>query len=131
MKRDVKTIRFAKRLVELSREDGKVTRENVAKVLEALKASPPRHLLPILKSYLRYVRVAVAQQTASVDTPVELPDSLPQNLEATFSKIYGRPVESAVSIDPSLIAGLRVRVGDDVYDASVAGRLRRLSEGVR
>lgn len=131
MKRDVKITRFAKRLVELSKEDGKVTADRVAEVLSALKASPPRHHLPILKTYLRHIRVAVARQTAMVGTAVELPDSLLRTIEDLFSKTYGRSIESSTSIDPSLIAGLRVRVGDDVYDATVAGRLRRLAEGVR
>jgi F-type H+-transporting ATPase subunit delta len=47
-----------------------------------------------------------------------------------FSKLYNRPVSAVTKQDTSLIAGVRVRVGDDVYDASVAGRLQRLAESV-
>jgi F-type H+-transporting ATPase subunit delta len=33
-----------------------------------------------------------------------------------------------LEVDPSLIAGLVVQVGDDVYDASVRTQLRRLRD---
>ena len=43
----------------------------------------------------------------------------------------GREVDLAVSVDDSLIGGLVVRVGDTVYDASVANRLGRLREELK
>jgi F-type H+-transporting ATPase subunit delta len=44
--------------------------------------------------------------------------------------MYDRPVSAVIQQETALIAGVRVRVGDDVYDASVAGRLQRLAENV-
>jgi len=52
-------------------------------------------------------------------------------IEAGFSKIYNRPIAAVTTPDPSLIAGVRIRIGDDVYDASIAGRLKRFAENVR
>jgi F-type H+-transporting ATPase subunit delta len=60
-----------------------------------------------------------------------LSDEALKAIEATYSKMYGRPVTAVTKQDTSLIAGVRVRVGDDVYDASVAGRLQRLAENVK
>jgi F-type H+-transporting ATPase subunit delta len=59
-----------------------------------------------------------------------LSDDTLSAIEAQFSKLYNRSVNAVTKQDTSLIAGVRVRVGDDVYDASVAGRLQRLAESV-
>lgn len=130
MNRDKKTIRLAKKLVELSRENGVVSDARVTEVLTALRSGNLRCRLTVLKTYLHFIRKAVAEQTAIVATPGSLsPDALAA-IESSFSQLYGRSISAVVAPDSSLIAGLRVRVGDDVYDASVAGRLRRLAENV-
>lgn len=130
MTRDKKIRQFAKSLVELSRENGVVTEPGVAEVLGGLKKAELRQKLLVLKTYLYYVRRAVAEQTAVIATPGALsPDTL-SAIESSFSKLYARPISAATVADPSLIAGVRIRVGDDVYDASIAGRLKRLAENV-
>jgi F-type H+-transporting ATPase subunit delta len=130
MKRDQKITRLAKKLVELSKDDGVVTNAKVGEVLAGLKQVQHRHYLTVLKTFLNYIRREVALQTAVVSTPGALSDDALKAIEATYSKMYGRPVSAVTQQDTSLIAGVRVRVGDDVYDASVAGHLQRLAENV-
>tara|TARA_B110000967_G_scaffold50123_1_gene51246 strand:+ start:1187 stop:1582 length:396 start_codon:yes stop_codon:yes gene_type:complete len=131
MKRDQKITRLAKKLVELSKDNGVVTEAKVGEVLAGLKQVQHRHHLTVLKSFLNYLRREIALQTAVVSTPAALSDEALKAIEATYSKMYGRPVTAVTKQDTSLIAGVRVRVGDDVYDASVAGRLQRLAENVK
>ena len=131
MKRDKKITQFAKKLVALSKdENGVVTEAKVGEVLDGLKQVSHRHELATLKSFLTYLRREVALQTAVVSTPGALSDEALKQIEANFSKVYGRPISAQTKEDASLIAGVRIRVGDDVYDASVAGRLERLAENV-
>lgn len=131
MKRDKKITKLAKKLVELSKDDsGVVTEAKVGEVLAGLKQVEHRHHLATLKSYLNFLRREVALQTAVVSTPAGLSDDALKEIEAKFTKLYGRSISAVTLQDTSLIAGVRVRVGDDVYDASVAGRLQRLAENV-
>lgn len=131
MQRDKKTTRLAKKLVELSREDnGVVTDAKVGEVLAGLKQVEHRHPLLVLKAYLYYLRREVALQTAVVWTPGALGAESLEAIAAKFTQQYARPISAETREDASLIAGVRVRVGDDVYDASVAGRLKRLAESV-
>lgn len=131
MKRDKKITQFAKKLVELSKdEQGVVTEARVGEVLAGLKQVEHRNPLGTLKTYLSYLRREVALQTAVVSTPGSLSPEALKEISAKYSALYGRPVTAEVKADPSLIAGVRVRVGDDVYDASVAGRLQRLADNV-
>jgi F-type H+-transporting ATPase subunit delta len=52
-------------------------------------------------------------------------DSIKANLE----KQYGAGLNIGFSVNPGLIGGLRIKVGSDVYDGSVAGRLAALKSG--
>ncbi len=130
MTRDKKILRFAKKLVELSREGGVVTESRVSEVLAGLKTGNIRHKLLVLKTYLYFIRKAVAEQTAVVAIAGALSDEALASIESNFSKLYNRSITAVTRQDASLIAGIRVRVGDDVYDASVAGNLQRLAENV-
>ncbi|TVP80887.1 MAG: hypothetical protein EA353_02760 [Puniceicoccaceae bacterium] len=131
MRRDKKITKLAKKLVELSREvNGVVTDAKVAEVLAGLKQAEVRHRLLVLKTYLYYVRREVARQTAVVSAPTALSAESLEAVAAKFSAVYDRPISAESREDRTLIAGVRVRVGDDVYDASIAGRLQRLAESV-
>ncbi|MGZ0657280.1 F0F1 ATP synthase subunit delta [Coraliomargarita sp. W4R72] len=131
MKRDKKITKLAKKLVELSKDDnGAVSEAKVGEVLAGLKQVELRNPVATLKSYLGYLRREIALQTAVVSTPAGLSADALQAIEVKYTAIYGRPISALVQQDSSLIAGVRVRVGDDVYDASVAGRLQRLAENV-
>ena len=131
MKRDKKITQLAKKLVELSKDaQGVVTEAGVGQVLASLKEVAHRNHLSLLKTYLNSLRRELALQTAVVSTPGSLSAEALQVISAKYTALYGRPVSAVVKIDPSLIAGVRVRVGDDVYDASVAGCLQRLAENV-
>ena len=130
MKRDKKINHFAKRLAELSKEDGVVTEARVKEVLAGLRQSAQRNRLALLKAYLSVLRREVARQTALIRTPGALGREAIEAIEASFTKLYGRPVRARVEPDANLIAGVSIRVGDDLYDASVSGRLKRLAEFV-
>ena len=130
MKRDQKITKLAKKLVELSKDNGVVTESKVVEVLACFRQVKHRHHLAVLKTFLKYLRREVALQTAVISTPTSLNDDALRAIEAQFSKLYKRPVSAVTQQNTTLIAGVRVRLGDDVYDASVAGRLQRLAESV-
>ena len=130
MIRDQKITKLAKKLLELSKDSGVVTESKVTEVLAGLRQVQHRHHLTVLKTFLNYLRREVALQTAVVSAPTGLSEDAIKAIEVQFSKLYNRPVNAVTQPDTSLIAGVRVRVGDDVYDASVAGRLQRLAESV-
>lgn len=47
-------------------------------------------------------------------------------LSATLEKRFGRKLHLTVNVDPSLIGGIRVVVGDEVLDTSVKARLEQM-----
>jgi F-type H+-transporting ATPase subunit delta len=63
------------------------------------------------------------QSVARVTTAVALTQEQEQRLTETLARIYGRTVGLQVTVDPSVLGGLIVQVGDEVIDGSIAHRL--------
>jgi F-type H+-transporting ATPase subunit delta len=61
---------------------------------------------------------------AHVGAPVALTAQQEQQLTDSLSRLYGRRIALQIELDPSLLGGLVVRVGDEVIDGSVVNRLR-------
>ena len=63
---------------------------------------------------------------ATVVTAVQLDDSQVKAIEQQLSKSLGKTVRAVGTVDPSIVGGLVVRVGDQIVDGSVRTRLERL-----
>lgn len=60
---------------------------------------------------------------AQITSPIALTDDQEQRLVDSLSRIYNRRISLQISIDPDLLGGLVVRVGDEVIDGSTRFRL--------
>ncbi|ROP32331.1 ATP synthase F1 subcomplex delta subunit [Couchioplanes caeruleus] len=65
------------------------------------------------------------REVAYVTAAKVLDDAEEQRLSAKLSDLYGRQVSLKVAVDPSIIGGISVQVGSDLYDGTI---LRRLNE---
>jgi F-type H+-transporting ATPase subunit delta len=61
--------------------------------------------------------------TALVTTATPLTEAQLDRLAVILGRGYGRPVRLNVELDPELIAGLTIRIGDEIIDGSVRSRL--------
>lgn len=121
---------LARLLFRLSLVDGAVSPERVAGVLSYVASHRPANPVGVLRAYHRLVAESLARSQAVVDHAGDVSDATLQNIAAAMAKRYGRPVTAVARRDPSLVAGLRVRVGDDVYESSIAGHLADLAASV-
>ena len=124
------SLQFARQLLELSLADGAVSPERVAGVLAYLERTRPANVLAVLRAYHRLVAAAVARGQAVVEHAGSINDRALADIAAAMSRRYNRPITGAARRNDALLAGLRVRVGDDVYESSVAGQLAQLAAAV-
>jgi F-type H+-transporting ATPase subunit delta len=113
-------VRLAERLVPGASEE--------AKVLIAQAVSAPRGIKPT-KLVARFAELAAKRQqrwiaTVSITRPLTATQFA--RLQAGLNAMYGRELKVNVTVDPELIGGIRVQVGDEVLDASVIARLGQL-----
>lgn len=60
---------------------------------------------------------------AEVRSAAALSDGELERLASALSAKYGHPVHLNTIVDPTIVGGLKVSIGDDVIDGSIAGRL--------
>lgn len=91
-----------------------------------------RRRLSIIPEMVNAFQEAVLAQSgvlvANVTTAVELGAQGEEQVRDQLSKLFGKEIVLKTDVDPSLIGGLVVRVGDNLIDGSVSNSLRRLHE---
>ncbi|WP_172383827.1 F0F1 ATP synthase subunit delta [Streptomyces sp. MNP-20] len=63
------------------------------------------------------------RMVAVVTSAVPLSDPQKQRLGAALAKIYGRQMHLNLDVDPEVLGGIRVQVGDEVINGSIADRI--------
>lgn len=125
-----KAQQLARTLFKLSVVNGAISAERVSGVLEYLEKHPPASPTLVLKTYARYVAAELARSQAVVEHAGAVKDETLAAIGAAMTKKYGRPVTATAKANPALLAGIRVQVGDDIYESSVAGQLAALASAV-
>ena len=124
---DKQARQLARQLFKMSFANDRLSSERITGVLGYLEKTNPANAIAVLKVYQRLVAAELARSQAVVEHAGPISDTILQSIAATMSKRYGRPVSATAKPNPNLLAGLRIRVGDDVYDSSVAAQLAALS----
>jgi len=85
------------------------------------------HVLPeMIAAFQEVIRQRQGITEAQVSSAVELNKAQKAEMEFTLEKLTGKRVEATFSLEPELLGGAKVRVGDTVYDGSLRGRLNEL-----
>ena len=121
---------LARQLFKLSVVEGALSADRVAGVLEYIEKHRPANPLAVLKAYQRLVAAEFARSRAIVEHAGSVSETTLATIAAAMTKKYARPVTATAQPNAALLAGLRVRVGDDTYESSVAGQLATLAAAV-
>ena len=118
--------REAKQLFRLCLVNSALDETRVREVVQQVVVSGRRAARTILVQFLRLLRLYRAQHTATVESATPLSPELQATTNANLRRIYGLGLTTVFSDRPSLIGGMRVQVGSNVYDGSVLGWLAAL-----
>ena len=85
------------------------------------------HILPeILASFQDVIRQRQGVAEAEISSAVELSAAQKKKFAQTLERLTGKKIEAKYSLDPSLLGGAVVRVGDTIYDGSVRNSLNEM-----
>lgn len=121
---------LARQFYKLSFTNGVISAGQVAGVLEYIEKHRPANSMAVLKAYQRLIAAEVARGQAVVEHAGPIDSAALDAIASAMSKKYGRSVTAVENRNDALLAGVRVRIGDDLYESSVAGQLATLAEAV-
>ncbi len=118
----------ARRLMRLCiGEDGLMQEARVREVATAISTRKPRNAAALLAAFTELVKIEQARHTATITSAIPLTAGEQAAIRAKLDARHpGLSYEW--SVDPELIAGLTIKVADDVTDASVRTRIARLAQ---
>lgn len=82
----------------------------------------------IYEEFVAYANTTRNMIDARVKSAVELSDADLETIKGKLAAATGKTVRLQSELDPSLIGGVVVRIGDRVVDGSLTGRLEKLKE---
>ena len=117
----------ARRLFGMCQTDGEMDDSKMRTVVSKLAEEKPRDYRAVLAALHRLVRLETARRTVLVESATELSAAEKTKISQSLSADYGQNLQFEYSINQDLLGGLRIKVGDDLLDGSVSGRIDRLS----
>jgi F-type H+-transporting ATPase subunit delta len=104
----------------------KASKQTVAIVSQLVQQPRGRRIAELLKFAASIVADEAGLAVATVTTAAAITPAQLTRLTAALSASYGRGLRINHVIDPSLVGGVRVQLGDEIIDGSVASRLNEL-----
>ena len=128
MKASRKARREAKELFRVCIVNGVLDEARVRQAVRQLIETRPRGYLGTLSALRRLVTLDVEAHTAKIESAAPLSPELQGRLKASLTRAHGPGLSTSFTDNSALIGGVRIRVGSDVYDGTVKGRLAALEQ---
>jgi len=134
--RELQVFFFSPYFSSAEKKDGvqKVIENGDEHLVRFLELLAERHRMPALfrirKEFDRLWAEENQLLPVTIASAVELDEDTVKDLAKRIEDQTGRQIELTTTVDPGLIGGLQMRVGNMVYDASIKNRLEKLRREV-
>jgi F-type H+-transporting ATPase subunit delta len=130
MKISKQSRRDGKALFNVCRVNGVLDEGKVRQVLTEVVARKPRGYVATLNQFHRLVKLDIARRAAVVESATQLAPAIQESVRRQLAARHGAGLDLSFKVNPAVIGGLKVRVGSDIYDGTVAGRLAALESSL-
>lgn len=122
-----RTINEISKLVTQSFKNGKADEAFITKVTTVIKKQPSSEALQLLAIYLKGLKRQIEQRTLIVESAVKLSEK--ELKEAR--KLVKQPIFAVEQkLNPSLLGGLRIKIGDEFLDFSLKSKINQIKERI-
>jgi F-type H+-transporting ATPase subunit delta len=130
MKIDRQSRQSAKKYFRACRKpDGSVNEQGVREIIQLLVDQKPRKYLAVMTQLYRLLELALEEKSVRIESATPLPDR-GASVIANLERQYGPASRTSYEENPSLLGGLRIRRGNNIWDGSLSGRLNRLQQAL-
>ncbi len=128
MKNNKEIRQLSRGMLRASFTDGQLDNGKISALVQSLVTKKPRHYIDVLQHYKRLLRLEIEKRHARVESAMRLDEQTAKQIVDRLKRKYGNDLTADFEIDSALLGGLRVRVGDDVWDGTLRSRLQRLEQ---
>ncbi len=120
----------ARRIFRLCTQNGEINEDHLRVAMVRLATDKPRDYRGILQTLKRLVRSKLAEKQVKVESATPLDPETAGKVQSSLREKYGQDLVFEFFVNPELLGGMKVRVGNDVFDGSVKSRLERLENSL-
>ncbi|MDO8619016.1 MAG: F0F1 ATP synthase subunit delta [Candidatus Daviesbacteria bacterium] len=123
------------KIIDLFMEDsfkssGEVNEAIVKKHVKTLKSLPIPQSIMGLSEYMRRLKLELAKTTVEIESATPLSQNQISHITRALKSDHSVSAVRSI-VNPDLLGGLKIKIGDSVYDDSVSSRILQLGEAIR
>lgn len=118
------------RLVDLSFKDGRIVESQVVKSIKVLKSLPGAGAIVSLTEYLKALKRKEREHTLYIETTIPLSPAQINRIKGVIEKKVVI-TKVLVNINADILGGFKLRIGDEIWDESVAGKIQQVKEAIQ
>ena len=128
MKTSKEARKVSREMFRHSFTSSKLDEEKITEMVQSVIARKPRHYVDVLKDYQHLLQLEVEKRHAVIESATPLNRSVGDQIVANLKARYGEDLTTEFRTNPELLGGLRIKIGNDVWDGSVKNRLNQLQQ---
>ncbi len=121
--------KIVSKLVDLSFKEGRMVEAQVIKSIRVLKALPKSEAIQALSEYLKSLKRKEREHTMFIETTVPLSPVQVQKMRKIVEKKI-KITKVLVNINPEILGGFKLRIGDEIWDESISGKIMQVKEAI-
>jgi F-type H+-transporting ATPase subunit delta len=107
---------------------GKLDEKKVSEMVQSVLEAKPRHYVAVLQDYRHLLQLEAEKRRAVIESATPLNRSLGEQIIENLRVHYGEDLTTEFRTNPELLGGVKIKIGNDVWDGSVKQRLNQLQE---
>jgi F-type H+-transporting ATPase subunit delta len=128
MKANKEARKLSRLMLKNSFTSGKLDEEKISRMVQSVLETKPRYYVEVLKDYQHLLYLEAEKRRAVIESATPLNRSLGDRIIENLKAHYGEDLTTEFRTNPELLGGLKIKIGNDVWDGSIKHRLNQLQE---
>lgn len=127
----MKSVKFLKKqaikAAQLSFKSGELEESVAKKFIKSFKSLPVGEAVPSLLHYYQALKREIGKTTLTIESAVKIPSSTAQSIERSLKNEF-KILKTITETSPSILGGVKVRIGDVIFDNSLKAKVSQIGE---